>query len=140
MGVSPVFAESATFFGPRVFTKDRGVPTTFTEQFSVPSGASDFQLIVTDGRGKTGDVKNAVITLNGVKVISVPDLRPEGNVQKVLSFPLLSVNELTVTLNGPAGNSVSVQLIGTAPSGNGDLLPGGTGNTSGSPILTPGGF
>jgi len=108
-------AETAILF-ENTFTKDRGVPTTYTETFIVPTGASDFQLLVSNGRGKDGDVKNAVITLNGVEVISVSDLRPEGSVQKVLTFNLLPVNELTVTLNGPAGNSVSVELTGTVPS------------------------
>jgi hypothetical protein len=131
IGTSPAIAETTTLFGPKTFTKGNGAPVTYNEQFSIPAGASDFQLVVTNGTGEAGEVKNVTIMLNGVEVVSSKDLRSTGNTQKVLSFSLLPVNDLSVTLKGPGGNGVTVQLIGT-------LLPDlNAPPTDGAPPIPP---
>jgi hypothetical protein len=131
IGAAPAFGESSTIFGPKVFTKGKGAPVTYKEQIAIPPGASDFQLLVTNGAGEAGEVKNLTIMLNGVEVVSSSDLRSTGNTQKVLSFSLLPVNELSVTLKGQGGNAVTVQMIGT-------LLPDlNAPPTDGPPVIPP---
>jgi hypothetical protein len=110
---SPALAESVTIFGPKTFIKDKGAPVTYKEQFTTPAGANNFQLVITNGAGEAGEVKNVTITLNGLEIVSSSELRSTGNVQKMLSFTLLPVNEISVTLKGPGGNAVAVQLVGT---------------------------
>lgn len=109
---SSAFSETVTIFGPKVYVKSKGAPAQYKDQFAVPAGIGDVQLIVTNGTDDKGDVKNVSVSVNGVEIVSSSDLRATGTTQKQISFRLLRENQLNVTLKGQGGNAVTVQLLG----------------------------
>ncbi|WP_027714759.1 hypothetical protein [Desulfuromonas sp. TF] len=104
------FSETIALFGPKVFKKEKGAPVAYTDRFIVPPGAGNFRLLVKNGEGDSGEVKNLSIMINGTEVISSSDLRPTPMAMKQIT--LQPENEIKITLKGQGGNAVFVQLDG----------------------------
>jgi hypothetical protein len=109
---SPCFSQTVNVFGPKTYNKERGAPVTYTDDFVVPTGTTNFQLVVKNGTEEAGAVKNVTILLNDVEVVSSSDLK--GTDEAIKNVTFLPDNRLSVTLKGQGGNAVSVQLIGQA--------------------------
>lgn len=106
------WAEEVTLFS-KLYHKDRGRPVTQVDQFTVPVGVTDVKLRVSNDAETAGEVKNLVISLNGVTVVGPKDFHPVP----VAERPVLSSftpNALEVTLRGTGGSSVEVSVVGTA--------------------------
>ncbi|HEX8155412.1 MAG TPA: hypothetical protein VF698_19920, partial [Thermoanaerobaculia bacterium] len=102
----PVWAES--FFGPKTFTAAAGKPQTFTETIAVDSGAACegkavFTLLV-----QNDGVASAVVTLNGVAVLTESDF---PRVPAEVPVRLGASNVLGVQLNGgTAGGTLTLAI------------------------------
>lgn len=106
------FSGTMTFFGPKVFKKEKGAPVIYTDHFAIPPGAGNFRLIVKNGADESGEVKNLSILINDTEVISSSDLRSTPTALKQIT--LQPENEISITLKGQGGNAVFVQLDGDA--------------------------
>jgi PKD repeat protein len=130
---------AATFvaFGPQTFTRDTGPPTSVLAKFSVVDPTTTYTMLI-DSSG----VSSALITLNGVSVVSQSDFN--SNVSQILRpISLLPSNEVSVTLNGKPGERLTIQVIGVdnvAPTITGVVAPApnlaGWNNTSATVTFT----
>ena len=105
--LSPI-AAAGTFvpYGPVTFVRGNGTPTPVTASFSVLSTTTTYTLRI-DNTG----VSSAVVTLNGVEVVSPNDFN--ANVTLITKpVTLLLSNQLTVELRGTTGRSFVLQITG----------------------------
>lgn len=118
-------------FGPAVYQRVAGAPTTFRGVFAVCDPTGRFRLIAENGPGGTPPLASATVLLNGTPVLRPSDLNPQG---ATLERPvaLRRTNEIEVRLaSGPRGTlrlwvegvmrCLRVRL--TAPAA-GSLVPG----------------
>jgi FlgD Ig-like domain len=84
-------------FGPQTFTRGRGAPQTFTEEFE-HCGAGPCRIVVTNGNDDgTGRLSSAFISLNGTQVVG-PNAFNQQVDRIVEPVTLQHDNELTVRL------------------------------------------
>ena len=97
-------AADATLFGPKKYTRVQGKPAIFTSTFTACTTAASATLKLTNGSGSKGRVSSAVVTLNGVKVISERDLS-QGVPSLVRTVNLKAgLNTIKVTIKSGSGN------------------------------------
>jgi RHS repeat-associated protein len=119
-------ANTFTVFGPKTYVRGTGEPITITDSFSVLNPNTVYTLRVTNSRTGTkededGDrsdqrdrdegVSRAVITVNGVRVVDLDDLKDIVSVLNVPLKPLIS-NRIGVEVEGREGGTITIQIIG----------------------------
>ncbi len=91
-----------TRFGPEVYERERGKPTTHSATFRAIDGPA--KLILRD-KG----IKNAKIVINGVEVVRARDFRGNGKV--VIPLQLQPENTIEVSVRGKPGGKLGVRVV-----------------------------
>jgi hypothetical protein len=108
---SAVSAGSFTVFGLQTYDRGRGQPEIQQSEFSVISPNAPYYIELENGPGGATRVSSAVISINGVEVITPEDLNQEvGQVNKPVLLD--GTNEIAVELRGIPFGTVSVKVIG----------------------------
>jgi subtilisin family serine protease len=108
---SAVSAGTFTVFGPQIYERGRGEPDIQLSTFSVVSPDAPYYIELENGPDGATRVASAVITINGVEVITPDDLSQQvGQVNK----PVLlgETNEIAVEVRGTPLGTVSVKVFG----------------------------
>lgn len=97
-------AADTSLFGPRKYVRQQGKPATRTSTFTACTAATGATLRLTNGSGKCSRVSSAVVTLNGVTVVSERDF--SKNVPSLVRTVTLKpgVNTIAVTIKSGQGN------------------------------------
>ena len=93
--------------GPEKILVDTGL-----EQFMVPPGVENIKMVVKNGSGTAGEVRNVSISVNGVEVVSSSDLRATSTTEKPITYRRNTYNTISVTLKGEGGSAVVVEMYG----------------------------
>lgn len=103
---SPSQDRTFVAFGPQTYVRETAAPTPVTASFTILDPTTNYTLRI-DNAG----VSSAVVTLNGVDVVSPNDFN--SNVTVITKPVMLQVNnQLTVELRGSPGESFRLQIIG----------------------------
>ena len=107
-------ASSATAiaaFGPKDYVRSTGAPVTVSDTFSVANPGTALLHITNGGAsGQYERVSSAVITLNGVIVVSPGEFSPQVSLIDKL-VPLAAVNTLTVELRSKPDSGLTLAII-----------------------------
>ena len=122
---SAVSAGTFTVLGPQSYERGRGEPEIQLSTFSVVSPGAPYYIEIENGPGGVTRVSSAVITINGVEVLTPEDLNQKvGQVKKPVLLD--DTNEITVELRGTPRGVLLVKVFGVdtgPPSINATLSP-----------------
>jgi len=111
---SPVFAQTV-LFGPKSYTRTAGPPNSFTDQFTLPAGATaPYTLHLVNGNANgTNRISSATVKLNGTQILGPSDF---GQNVAVLdrTVALQPNNTLEIRLTSAPGSVLTVSLLATS--------------------------
>lgn len=90
-----------TRFGPKVYERERGAPTSDAAEFNAIEGPAEL-VLQDDG------IINARIKVNGVHVVSQEDFRGDGEI--VIPLHLQPENTIEVSVRGKPGGTLGVRV------------------------------
>ena len=104
-------AAAIAAFGPKDYVRSTGAPVTVSDTFSVANPGTALLHITNGGAsGQYARVSSAVITLNGVTVVSPGELSQQvGLIDKLV--PLAAVNTLTVELRSKPDSGLTLAIV-----------------------------
>ena len=104
-------AAAIAAFGPKDYVRSTGAPVTVSDTFSIANPGTALLHITNGGAsGQYERVSSAVITLNGVTVVSPGEFSQQvGLIDKLV--PLAGVNTLTVELRSKPDSGLTLAII-----------------------------
>jgi len=109
------FEDTTVVFGPENYMRGKGRPVPVTTNFQVANPERVYELRINNGglNGEFQHVSSAVITLNGVEVVSPSDFSQSVDLI-VKPVTLLAENTLTVEVRSAPGSGFTLQILGEA--------------------------